>query len=318
LIAGKWIPDLTATIPLEEAALRALQARLGTVREKLEKVLGRDTEDPEVIHQLRVGTRRTGAVLSVFSGCLPTRIRQKARKRLRGLRQAAGEVRDWDVFLMDLAQEVRRNPRAKRAGLDFLTGFALGQRQAAQAGLQEGNRHFPQSIDRLINKMVEAVRPPEDGPNTLIELARSMLIGLVNAMDEAATRDLKDYDNLHQVRIAGKRLRYAMEIFAYCYPPALREVHYLAVEEVQDILGLANDSHVAGRRLQALAEMVRAFNPAAWRRYGAQIEGLRNMHEQRLPELRHRFEAWWHRWRQEGGEAGFCAMVHGDGPVRQR
>ena len=37
-------------------------------------------------------------------------------------------------------------------------------------------------------------------------------------------------DELHQLRITGKRLRYAVEVFAGCYGPPLRETLYPAVE----------------------------------------------------------------------------------------
>ena len=46
-------------------------------------------------------------------------------------------------------------------------------------------------------------------------------------------------------RIGAARLRYAMEVFADCFPPPFREVLYPMVEEMQEILGRANDSQVA-------------------------------------------------------------------------
>ena len=43
------------------------------------------------------------------------------------------------------------------------------------------------------------------------------------------------------MRILGKRLRYAMEMFADCFGPAFREELYPAVEQMQEILGRANE-----------------------------------------------------------------------------
>jgi CHAD domain-containing protein len=218
--------------------------------------------------------------------------------------------------LQELYEQVLHEPKGKAAGLDFLTGFSLGQRAAARAALTAANNNFPESFDQLAGNVLKAVRSAEDGPDTLIELAQPVLRGFLRALEHAACRNLENYDNLHQVRIAGKRLRYAMEYFGYCYPPSLRETYYPAVEEMQEILGRANDSHVAGRRLGALAEMLRAVHPAAWKQYRDRIDELRAIHKERLPALRLQFESWWQRWRQEGGQDAVMVLLGGVGPVR--
>jgi CHAD domain-containing protein len=143
----------------------------------------------------------------------------------------------------------------------------------------------------------------------LVELARPVLGDLLRQLEQAAGRDLGDYDNLHQVRIAGKRLRYAMEVFANCFAPAFKGIYYPAVEEMQEILGRANDSHVACRRLRGLAGKLQESLPAAWKRYRATIEKMLYFHKQRLPEERQRFEEWWRQWQESGGEAAFTALV---------
>ena len=56
---------------------------------------------------------------------------------------------------------------------------------------------------------------------------------------------LLDAEALHELRLAGKRLRYAAELFAPLWPgkPAKRFLSRLAA--LQEALGLANDTHVA-------------------------------------------------------------------------
>jgi CHAD domain-containing protein len=315
LNSGKWFDDLTATTPLAEAALRVLDIRLGIVGKSLALALDDFARDPEHVHKLRVGTRRAAAALEVFAACLPGKTYDKARKQLRRLRRAAGAARDWDVFLQELTAEAQQDPRHKRPGLDFLTGYALGQRLAAQAGLQEANPDHSGAFRDLEARVRKTVGPPHHGPATLIELACPVLTAQLKDLELAAARDLDDYDNLHQVRIAGKHLRYAMEIFAFCFPPVFRDVHYPAVEQMQEILGRANDSHVAAGRLRALGETLRQMLPRAWRRYRSRIEALLHLHEQRLPEERGRFEEWWRQWRQEGAENALHAVLRGEPPA---
>src|SRR4051794_22443581 len=100
---GKWINGLAAAMPVEDAARVVFAARFEVVRQYLPLAATRPYEDVEYVHQLRVGTRRAGAALQVFGTCLPRKHLRAAKASLRGLRRAAGDARDWDVFLLALA-----------------------------------------------------------------------------------------------------------------------------------------------------------------------------------------------------------------------
>jgi CHAD domain-containing protein len=309
---GKWISGLTATTDLADAARRVLAVRLEVVRDYLPLALHQADEDPEYVHQLRVGTRRAGAALEIFALCLPAKAYRKARRKLRDLRRAAGEARDWDVFLLDLAERERQAPERQRYGLDFLLGYALGQRTAAQGRLEEASPPVPFGMDRLLADTLAAIGPPsQDGFRTLLDLARQHLGVLVEELHQAATEDLEDYDHLHQVRILGKRLRYAMEIFAECFPPLFREELYPRVEDMQEILGKANDSHVAAQRLQALKRRLQTLRALAWKRLGPGVDALLRYHQRRLPQQRRQFHKWWAHWLKQGAEARLRCLLHG-------
>src|SRR5262249_51817799 len=250
--------------PLAQAAREVLAARLEVVRQHLPKALREADRDPEFVHQLRVGTRRSDAALRIFRVCLPGGAYRAARARLRAIRRAAGAARDWDVFLMALGERLAGAPSTQKAGLDFLLGYSLGQRYAAQSVLAVVEQNQPLTFDHFVSETTETVRPPkQDSESRLIDLARPMLLSLLRCLREAAAGDLDDYDQLHQVRIAGKRLRYAMEVFADCFAPSFRERTYPQVEEMQEILGRANDSHVAATRLSMLREKLIA-HPQTW------------------------------------------------------
>ena len=55
-------------------------------------------------------------------------------------------------------------------------------------------------------------------------------------------------DQLHQVRLAAKRIRYTLELFRPCYGPAL-EVRLDSLRELQQVLGEINDCAATGRLL---------------------------------------------------------------------
>jgi CHAD domain-containing protein len=304
MAAGKWIPDLTPATPPADAARHVLTIRLDVVRHYLPLALHEADRDPEHVHQLRVGTRRAGAALRIFSLCLSPKAYESSRQRLRKLRRVAGAARDWDVFLELLTLRGDGPAARRRSGLDLLIGYAVAQREQAQIHLNTAAADYPFAFDRYIAETLSAVRrPPAGRPRRLIDLARQVLTDLLEELDEAAARDLNDYSNLHQVRIAGKRLRYAMEIFADCFDERFRSETYPAVEEMQEILGRANDSRVAGERLEALRAQLQQSQPNAWKRCCAGVESILKYHHDRLPQERKLFMAWLRRWRQHGLEA---------------
>ena len=260
-----------------------------------------------------MGTRRAGAAVEIFSICLPKRTYKTARKQLKRLRRAAGEARDWDVFLITLTEMARWRKSRRRAGFDFLTGYALAQRTYAQIHLEEAGTDYPFAVDRFLANTISDIEMSRDKnqPRRLLDLAAPLLSSLLSNLELAAEADLSDYSRLHRVRIFGKRLRYAMEVFADCFPPPFRTELYPDVEEMQDILGRANDSHVASQRLQALRAKIQAVRPEDWNCLRPGIEGLLQFHEQRLPEERQRFLAWWRRWQQSGRRSALTAMLQG-------
>jgi CHAD domain-containing protein len=302
---GKWIDGLTADAPLLAAAKRALEVRLHVVQHWLPRAVRDADRDPEHVHQLRVGARRADAALRIFAPCLPRKAYKTARAHLRRLRRAAGAARDWDVFLLDLASRRVGQPEKQRAGGDFLLGYAFANRLAAQTELAAAAEEEHAGLERLAAETTADLRTPDDAPHhaTLLDLARPVLAARLHELSWTADGDLNEYTHLHEVRIAGKRLRYAMEIFADCFPAPFRERLYPRIEDMQEILGRANDSQVASVRLASLRERVRRSTPEEWKRLRAGVEVLLRFHQRRLPLERKRFLAWLEAWRKAGGPA---------------
>jgi CHAD domain-containing protein len=310
---GKWIDGLQPDMPWSVAAELVLGIRLRTVHKCLRPALHESWSDPEHVHQLRVATRRADAALRIFRVCLPSRLYKAARDRLRNLRRAAGEARDQDVLLLALEARQAEVSTAEQPGVDFLIAYALGQRVAAQDRLLAVGLAEEAGLCHFLDQVVDSIRLPDavSAESPLIDLARPLLTERLQRLHRAASGDLTDYGQLHQVRIAGKRLRYAMEVFADCFAPVFRENFYPQVEQMQEILGRANDSHVAGGRLRALEERLQGGWFAVWLRVQAGIEGLLRYHEDRLPEERERFLAWWQDWTRAEGETGLLAQTRG-------
>jgi CHAD domain-containing protein len=319
MAAGKWISDLTAATPLADAARWVLAVRLEVVRDYLLLALREPEKDVEYVHQLRVGTRRAGAAVEIFRPCLPDNDYKRARQQLRTIRRAAGEARDWDVFLLSLKTAKFRRTAPHQPGLDFLFGYAFAQRVAAQDRLDEASPKPPFGFERLLAETVAAVRQPSHhvAGRKLLNLARPLLFGLVQEFNQAAHGEPEAWEHLHQVRILGKRLRYAMEVVADCFAAPFREEIYPAVEEMQEILGRANDSQVASQRLLGLRNQLRSFQPQEWKRLRAGIEALAKYHQERLPQERQNFIAWWSRWQKAQVEEALTTLLKASPHIRQ-
>ena len=136
-----------------------------------------------------------------------------------------------------------------------------------------------------------------------------MLFDRLKDLELAALADLSEYAQLHQVRIAGKRLRYAMEVFADCFDPTFRDTLYPRIEQLQEILGRANDSHVAAKRLIDLRMLLHRVCPTAWPHLQPGFEQLLRSHQRRLPQERNRFLKWWSQWHPAGSEAVMTSLL---------
>lgn len=308
----KWIAELRGDMPVSLAARRVLAMRLAVVRDRLPAAVFQADVDVENVHQLRVGTRRAAAALRIFARTLSAKLYEKTRKTLKALRRSAGAARDWDVFReMVEPRLVKASPKT-RTGLAYLLGYARAHRDLAQEHLRTAHEAKADAFNACIESIDADLLASRTDTQTFRELAGTVLPELLRELETAARADLQSYEALHQVRILGKQLRYAMEIFASCFQEDFRQKYYPAVVEMQDILGLANDSHTACERLGALRTRLMSVEPTQWPRLQGGIELLIHFHEQQLPQQRRKFEKWWRAWLKSGAEQAFAELIRGN------
>src|SRR5262249_48617095 len=96
---------------------------------------------------------------------------------------------------------------------------------------------------RRMKKLVAKTRwRSADAPApTSLAAAQAGLQPLAAAFFTASEGDFENILALHEFRIAGKKLRYAMEVFAAAFAPTFRRELYPLVEELQEKLGVLND-----------------------------------------------------------------------------
>jgi CHAD domain-containing protein len=217
-------------------------------------------EDPEALHDMRVATRRLRAAFRTFAGALPEKRANAFVVHLRHIAAALGAVRDLDVYLGNIDAYAAPLPEEDRAHLIPFRRSLEKRRARARGNLLRtlDSRRYERFLTRFDAFLS---RGPACRP-TLLPAREPVLIS-APVIVRRAFRRVARYgrsihsrhplpEELHRLRILGKRLRYAAEAFAPLYarqaPPLVARLTAL-----QDLLGAHQDAFVAGHELRRLA-----------------------------------------------------------------
>jgi CHAD domain-containing protein/predicted phosphodiesterase len=211
--------------------------------------------DAEALHDLRVATRRLRAALGLLeSDGVPEA--RPWRRELRRVTRALGEARDLDVRIDFLRRFAARLRGSSGAGLRPLLAGLRRRRASAQRDVDVALRRLLvrgtlEEILRRAGTWAEGAagdgaavatdrRPPATpgpaGRALLDRLHAVRALGPFVFRAEAAARH-------HRLRIAAKRLRYAMEALRPLFGAPLEE-RLAEVKALQGILGALHDCDV--------------------------------------------------------------------------
>jgi CHAD domain-containing protein len=224
---------------------------LSVIRLILHDPVVRIDVDPEGVHQTRVATRRLRSDLRTFRPLLDRDWAQGLRDELGWIARILGDVRDGDVLLERLRRRADELPAEEQASAERVLTTLQQSRDGAHAELLETLRS-----DRyvaLLDRLVEAASAPGFVPSA-DEPAGEAIPKLVRRPWHRLAKRAKALGNepsdeqLHEVRIRTKRVRYAAEAAAPIVGKPARAFAN-AASSLQDVLGDLNDSVVAARWL---------------------------------------------------------------------
>jgi CHAD domain-containing protein/uncharacterized protein YjbK len=204
--------------------------------------------DPEFVHQARVATRRMRSALILFHNSLPEPTAIYFEDRLKWLGGLFGEVRDLDVFIINLTNykdKLESFPKAERKALE---GVVVKRRRIPLNALKEAlkSRRF-QNFERRLKEFLEA--PCVDCPELPLGMKKIREVAPPNVttkfesvIDQGRKISIKsELPEFHCLRIQVKRLRYALEFVAPAYGNSLNDV-ILQTVRLQDNLGDLQDT----------------------------------------------------------------------------
>ena len=257
----EYEPDASYTLFGTEALLKRLQAltqEIGGVRQ---------AEDIEYIHRMRVASRRLRSALALFQDTLPRKKFADWDNQVKRITRALGVARDTDVQIAALDECLRILPELRfKSGIERLKLRLQQRRQLLQAKVlkalddweagaigEEMSQSLRQTLVQARLNQVEAVSP------LVFQRAYSNIsLRLEEFLSyESCVRRPEQIAELHAMRIAAKRLRYTVEIFAPLYEDELKEP-LKAVREAQELLGDIHDCDVWAQYLPEFIEQERA------------------------------------------------------------
>jgi CHAD domain-containing protein len=196
--------------------------------------------DPGAIHQARVATRRLTAALDLLKPVLGKKRRKPLAKVLRRLRRRLGPLRDADVLLGHLAELATSSPR-HAAAAEWLSAHVRAERD--QSRIASARRGTPAEVLADLgvwHPVRERIAESADALPAL--LARSLHAQLDAFIEQAGrvSHRVDDTHDPHQLRIAGKALRYGLEMAlaqGYDVPSGVLK----KFKRMQDLLGTWHD-----------------------------------------------------------------------------
>jgi CHAD domain-containing protein len=255
LVVGKT-PGVTADDHVAEAGRKVMRFHLARM---LAREAGtREGHDPEELHAMRVATRRQRAAWRVFGAWFRPGRTKRYRNGLREIASRLGAVRDLDV-LLDAADAYRADlPVSEQRAIEPLLADWREHRDDARVLLireldSDGYRRWVDDYRDFVRTEGAAVVPV--GPTQPHRVRDTTASRIWSAYEQVRGYEpvlrWADVETLHELRIAGKWLRYTLEFVR----EALGDDAGLLIARVtalQDHLGLMNDADVS-------ASMARTF-----------------------------------------------------------
>ena len=248
---------------------RAAAECLTQVHSNIEGV--RSADDPQYLHQMRIGVRRTRTLFQVTRAAHLGEVPPKLREEVKWIWDLLGVSRDWDVFAQTTWQRVASGAKAEQDAIAPFTRAVHAQRVARHAALRRAidGKRFQKTLLALGWFFAHISAPGARGGVT--KLSRRVLKRPDRRVRRAAAHLGRSTDaERHRLRIEAKKLRYLAEFFASLHDKRAARHYLQSLATLQDALGDLND--VAVTQVIAKDAMAR-LTPSQRRIVQALIDG---------------------------------------------
>jgi len=209
-------------------------------------------DDPEAVHAARVASRRLRAAMDGAAAAFPMPWYRSLHKSAKAITRTLGHVRDQDVLLEKLAADREQADAVERPGIDYLIARVTAERDDARSAMRDTlgrsriRRVRKKSRDRFPVPGKSARRNSKGShASALPKMARKQIDERVVDLFryEPIIPDAGAVEELHDARIAVKRLRYTLELFEHAIGDEAAQL-IQETKELQEELGRLHDLDV--------------------------------------------------------------------------
>jgi CHAD domain-containing protein len=204
----------------------------------------------EAVHDLRVTARRMLAMLDIARGLAPHARIQKARKDLKAMLDELDELRDVEVLLVEISENIELLPELKTFQKSLHKREAKLLRSAYKHIKQNGLSELSRRIKKTRESLAELEQKDAGFQARLLEVVENAY----SLADRTyAQVDAAHASSIHSLRIAFKKFRYMMEI-AHPYIENYPAENFERMHHYQDMMGNIQDAEVFLASFQEYAE----------------------------------------------------------------
>lgn len=279
-----------------------------------------DWSDPEGVHSMRVASRRLRSVMRDFLPYLPKRSFASSIKRLKAIADALGEVRDQDVAILALEEIEKKAPAEHAAALKLFIAKRKEVRERRRRELKAAlTKAELKSVETDFTTALEEATTAAERkrkrltPPTFAKVSQEIIRDRLKEFEKRSEGLFKPLDvgALHEFRITAKRLRYAIELLAPCFPRSI-STHAKRAARLQAALG---DLHDCDSWIKHLGdEIIPARKEKATEQVAALTWLLNHFAKLRTKHL-HRAFVRWKEWETHDTSAKLRATINNQKPA---
>ncbi|MBU1099537.1 MAG: CHAD domain-containing protein [Bacteroidetes bacterium] len=251
-VPGKYSSKIKINLDAEMTtaeSIRLILMKLADIIIESEDGIKQDI-DIEFLHDYRVSVRKGRVILSELKNIIPVHIRKELKEIFAELGERTNNLRDLDVYLLKKSTYESYLPDVLKKELSPLFDNIRKERLQAFKKLKsflisEENKNMILQMECLLEEDFTFTNSSE-GDKPVLHQSKLAIYKRCKSILKIGRRiksNSKD-EQLHDLRLECKKLRYLLELFASLFPP--KEIDFLVsqLKMIQDNLGDFNDLSV--------------------------------------------------------------------------
>ncbi len=228
--------------------------------------------DSDALHQMHIALMRLRTLVSFFSPVVSDPEWARMRRELKWLSGYLGAARDMDVLMMQIGTSEDQAPKTSPQARARHRQWTSCHRRVATALKSQRHQRLIRNLSDWIENSGKTAATGKHGAEPISAYsARRLARWRRKLLRKSRRLESMSVDKLHRLRIATKKLRYAMEFFGgFVSPqhPGRKKAMLKHLRKAQESLGSLNDAE----RIRSLTDGLMSGARAAGHRSPEPIE----------------------------------------------